>query len=341
MSQMANRDDPISNVERKPNVERKTSVDPKPNFDPKTSFDPKTGPDQAASPSWPLRLGCPVWSCPHWAGQVYPPRTGRSDWLAWYSRTFNTVEGNSTFYALPPIETAKKWAQQAAPGFRFSFKFPRLISHELALGGDDGPTRDWLDFLTPLAQADRLGPTFLQLGPDFGPQRYEVLQRYLNRLPRDFAWAVELRHFDWFDSADNESRVDDLLASLNIDKVLFDSRPLYQSPPDDPIERASQSRKPKTPIRETVTGKHPLLRIVGRNRTELADAYFDRWAPVIADWIGRGLCPYVFTHAPDDALAPKLARRLADRMKREMPDRDWTVATPPMPAKQLTFLGDD
>lgn len=287
-----------------------------------------------------IRLGCPVWSCQHWAGQVYPPKTSRSDWLAWYTRTFNTVEGNSTFYALPPIETARRWADEAADGFRFSFKFPRLISHELQMVNADEATAAFLDCLTPIWDADRLGPTFLQLGPTFGPDRFDVLQRYLGRLPTDWAWAVELRHAGWFDESDNEARVDDLLRSLNMDKVLFDSRPLYQLPPDDPIEVASQSRKPKTPIRRTVTAGSPMLRIVGRNRVELADAYFDEWAPVIAQWVRDGHHPYVFTHAPDDAKAPELARRLAVRMKRELPDLDWTIPTPPMPPRQLSLLDD-
>ena len=65
------------------------------------------------SPVWPIRLGCPVWGCRDWAGDVYPARTPRSRWLSWYSQTFNTVEGNSTFYAIPSIEklfTRRKWS---------------------------------------------------------------------------------------------------------------------------------------------------------------------------------------------------------------------------------------
>ena len=249
------------------------------------------------SPTWPLYLGCPVWACDGWADQIYPPGTARKDWLAWYTRTFNTVEGNSTFYALPSVETAQRWAEQSASGFRFCFKVPRSISHELELRNSTDATRTFLRCLEPLAKANRLGPIFLQLGPQFGPDRHEILATFLRQLSRDFQWAVEVRHFDWYDNVSsmaptestkkghNEARLNDLLAGLGMDKVLFDSRPLYQSPPDDEIERVSQSRKPRTPVRQTVTGKRPFLRLVGRNRLDLVNRYLDQWAPIVAGWM--------------------------------------------------------
>ncbi len=293
---------------------------------------------KSTTPVWPLYLGCPVWACDQWAGQVYPQRTPRKDWLAWYTSTFNTVEGNSTFYALPTIETTQRWAKESAKGFRFCPKFPRLISHELQLANAGDATGAFLRCTEPLAEADRLGPTFLQLGPRFGPDRFDLLERYLRVLPTDRSWAVELRHYDWFDSGDNEQRVNELFALLDIDKVLFDSRPLFQSPPDDAIEEKSQARKPRTPIRQTVTGKHPFLRIVGRNQIELADKFLDQWAPIIAGWIADGRQPYVFTHAPDDGLAPQFARRLAERLQAQTPEINLVIPQPKPAIRQLSLL---
>ena len=293
------------------------------------------------APSLPIYLGCPVWGCGDWGGQVYPEKTPRSAWLSWYSRTFNTVEGNSTFYALPSLEATQRWADRSAKGFRFVLKFPRLISHELELVCADEATASFLRCIEPLAKADKLGPTFLQLSPRFGPDRFHILERFLRRLPREYQWAVELRHVGWFDRGSNEQRVRELLESQNMDKVLFDSRPLYDSPPEDGFESESQNRKPKTPVRQTVTGKHPILRIVGRDRIELVDRFFDQWAPIVARWVSDGLRPYVFTHAPSDAFAPALARRFLNRLSLEMPDSDLRLPVPPKPAKQLSLLGDE
>ncbi|EGF27103.1 DUF72 domain-containing protein [Rhodopirellula baltica] len=291
-----------------------------------------------SSPSWPMSIGAPVWSCDGWGDVVYPKKTPRTEWLSWYTRTFNTVEGNSTFYAVPGEQTFRGWAEQAADGFEFCFKFPRRISHDSMLQHCDDEVREFLARLRVIAKANRLGPTFLQLGPNFGPDRLPILAKFLRRLPRELPWAVELRHHDWFDSADNEARVNDLLRDLQIDKVTFDSRPLFQSPPEDAIEEKSQARKPRTPVRQTVTAKRPMLRIVGRNRIELAEAFLDQWVPIVVGWLKAGLRPIVFTHTPDDRLAPLFAKLLLSKMSDAMPGVDFTLPRPPQSPEQLSLL---
>lgn len=292
------------------------------------------------SPDLPLLLGCPVWNCDRWGGAVYPVGTPKRERLSWYTRMFNTVEGGSCFYAIPEMQSVHRWAQDSAPGFRFCLKFPREISHERGLEGAQVSTERFLRVLYVLAEADRLGPSFLQLGPDFGPDRLHILESYLNNLPRDLAWAVEVRHKDWFDSASNEESLDGLLRGLGIDKVLFDSRPLYQLPAEDEIEKVSQTRKPRTPHRRTVTGPQPMLRLVGRNRVELVDRFLDEWVPVIGDWIRDGLRPVVFTHAPDDAVAPDLARRLWERLAAGISTDPSDLPSLPSHPKQLGFAFD-
>ena len=237
----------------------------------------------------PIFLGSPVGACGHWGGQVYPAGTPRSGWLSWCSDTFNTVEGNSAFDALPKPAAIQRWAEQTAEEFRFALKFSRTISHDLQLGSLQAATQDFLSHIERLWAAGRLGPAFLQLGPWFGPNRFHVLAHFLMRLPQDFSWAVELRHVDWFDSGDHEKRVNAIFQRLEIDKVLFDSRPLFQSPPDDLIEKVLQERKSRTPVRKTVTGKHAILRLVGRNRVELTDRFMDQWAAIITGWVQRGV----------------------------------------------------
>jgi uncharacterized protein YecE (DUF72 family) len=291
------------------------------------------------TPQWPLYLGCPIWACDQWAGEVYPAKTPRKNWLGWYSATFNTVEGNSTFYALPDSATFERWGSESADGFRFSLKFPREISHDAMLIGCDRALRSFLSGLEILAQAEKLGPTFLQLGPNFAPDRFHDLEHFVRQLPSDFPWAVELRHHAWFDRGEQENRINVLLRELAIDKVLFDSRPLFQSPPDDAIETKSQQRKPRTPVRQTVTGKRPMLRIVGRNQGDLVDRFFAQWSPIVAGWLRDGLQPYLFVHSPDDALAPALSRRFADHLNLVLPaNQQIRVPKPPSPPQQLSLL---
>lgn len=256
----------------------------------------------------PYYLGCPVWNCDAWKGTVYRRKTPRNRWLEDYSRAFDTVEGNSTFYGLPSLETAERWAESTPDGFRFCLKFPKAITHDSRLIEADRQTLIFLKILNILAEAHRLGPTFLQLPPDFSAIEWHALEKYLHQLPKELPFAVEVRHGDYFDSAEHEQRLNDLLQHLDMDRVLFDSRALYSKPPRDETERVSQGRKPKSPFRTTVTGAHPFVRIVGRNRLEECQLWLDEWAETTAGWIQAGLTPFIFTHSPDDAFAPDLAR---------------------------------
>ncbi len=293
---------------------------------------------ETTSPELPLLLGCPVWNCDQWSDIVYPNRTPRRDWLKWYSRCFNTVEGNSTFYGLPALDSVQRWCQDTLDGFRFCLKFPRSISHELALVHAERETEQFLRIVETLASGNRLGPSFLQLGPDFGPDRIAILERYLERLPKDYPWAVEVRHPGWFDQSTKESSLTQLLAARAIDWVIFDSRALYQLPPEDAIERESQQRKPKTPLRNHVTGRQPMLRLIGRNRLELVDDYIEYWADTVAIWVRSGLRPIVFTHAPDDAHAPAFARRFWKSLRIRLQLASKDLPAPPPPERQLELF---
>jgi uncharacterized protein YecE (DUF72 family) len=216
---------------------------------------------------------------------------------------------------LPKPETAKRWASEAADGFRFAFKFPQSISHVPELRFDPNDLKQFLSFLEIFANRGCLGDTFLQLPPQLSARSFTTLQQLLKHLPTDWTWAVEPRHADWFDQAQNEKQFDGLLHEMGMSRVLFDSRPLYSRPPADEAEKVSQSRKPKSPFRETVTNARPMLRLVGRNRIEEVDAYLDEWATTIARWISQGLRPYVFTHTPDDQFAPAMAQKLHDKIR--------------------------
>lgn len=251
-------------------------------------------------------LGCPVWACENWVGKLYRCKNRRK-WLGEYSQVFNTVEGNSTFYGLPSPETVTRWANDSADGFQFVMKFPRSITHDAKLQNTKNETRSFLRILDTLARAERLGPTFLQLPPSFGSSKLRELARYLGQLPRDFRFAVEVRNYDFYDDGDRERQLTDVLTGLGMDWVLLDSRGLFAKPPADETERVAQGRKPRTPFRSTTTAGHPIVRFIGRNDPIEVQQQISDWADIVADWIGSGLQPYVFAHAPDDQFAPEFA----------------------------------
>ena len=68
-------------------------------------------------------------------GHFYPRKTMTAEErLWWYSRYFDVVEVNSTFYALPAVSTTTLWANRTPPDFLFNVKaFGLLTGHHVDL----------------------------------------------------------------------------------------------------------------------------------------------------------------------------------------------------------------
>lgn len=264
-------------------------------------------------------LGCPAWSIPEWRGNFLPQGTAQNEFLKLYSGVFNTVEGNSFFYALPKLDVVKRWATESDEGFQFCMKVPRDISHSGRLGHDPGLCDALVERLEILQNAGRLGPTFLQLHSSFEPSRLPELQVFLENWSPSIPLAVEVRHPDFFNNGVAEEDLNELLASFSVDRVIFDSRALFQAPPSDPVEARSQSRKPRLPVSWVATGKRPFIRFVGRNTVEDVDPWQDEVVAVVAGWIEMGKRPYVFMHTPDDTFAPQLCRRFHQKLQKLLP----------------------
>lgn len=289
------------------------------------------------------RLGGPVWACEGWKGSVYTAKSKRPDWLSQYSTMFSTVEVNSTFYAIPPEQTVERWAESVRPGFAFCLKFPKAITHDRQLVEATAETTAFLRLMETLARHDRLGPSFLQLPPHFSGRQWPALEAYLRALPREFPYAVEIRHDDYFDRGPIEERLDDLLRELAIDRCLLDSRPLFSARPSDESEREAQRRKPRSPLRTTVTGRRPMLRFIGRNQIEHVALWIDEWTATVSGWIDTGLQPIVFVHTPDDTFVPQLARQFHETLRARRPELSPLVSAveaepaPPVSRQRTLF----
>lgn len=290
-----------------------------------------------------LYYGCPVWAHRGWVGNVFPPEAKPQDYLRHYAEVFNAVEANSTFYALPKAEIVQRWAADVPKTFRFCFKMPRAISHDSRLVGAEAETQRLFERLQPLGE--QLGPFFLQLPPSFDGRGLSVLKAYLQSLPGDFSYAVELRHPDWFDEGPHEARLHDLLRTMNIERVLFDSRPLFASAPADATTAAAQAKKPRVPVRRKPVLSRPFVRFVASNDPRASSGFLGQWPDEVARCLDAGQDAYFFTHAPDETFAPRHARVFLHLMHRLRPDR--VPPMPPWPGEapvkkaQLSLLGNE
>jgi uncharacterized protein YecE (DUF72 family) len=254
------------------------------------------------------RLGCPMWSNKRWVGELFTADATPAVFLKQYAAVFNTVEGNTTFYALPKPSSVVKWREETPPQFRFCFKFPKRISHQLRLQNAKKETTRFLKLLAPLGK--RLGPFFLQLPPSFDSSELPTLEKFLAALPAEFTYAVEARHPDFFNAMAAEEKFNDLLQILNAGRVIFDTRGLHAAEvPDDDFDTLdAKRRKPKVPVRFLATNQHPFVRFVGHPIIENNEFHLLQWAGAVMKWLGEGKTPYIFLHAPNDFYAPRLAR---------------------------------
>ncbi len=59
-----------------------------------------------------LYLGTQGWSYPSWVGPFYPAGTTQAAYLEHYATHFNTVELDTTFYAVPKASTIAGWRER-------------------------------------------------------------------------------------------------------------------------------------------------------------------------------------------------------------------------------------
>lgn len=252
-------------------------------------------------------LGCTVWSLKEWVGNFYSDDAKQSDYLSEYSSVFNAVEGNTSFYNIPNKKTIRNWRKATPDGFKFCFKFHRSITHQNRLSNIEDDVMRFLETFDPIV--DRLGPFHIQLPPQFSPNEFGKLEELLSILPSNFSYAVEVRHEDFFDHGAKEHRLNRLLKSYNIDRVIFDTRKLHAMKSSEPSILEAQKKKPKVPVRFDNTGSRPFVRFVGSNDPASNEPHLKEWAIVVADWIKEGLHPYVFTHSPDKVSQPPIAKK--------------------------------
>ena len=142
-----------------------------------------------------IRIGTQGWAYDVWAGPFYPPGTRSVDYLTVYARGFETVEVDSTFYAIPAAKTMRGWAQRTPDDFTFALKLPQDITHERRLRNTDEVTAEFFDRARELG--NKLGPVLIQLGPDFGITELPAVAQFLPKLPRDIRFAIEFRQRAW------------------------------------------------------------------------------------------------------------------------------------------------
>lgn len=202
------------------------------------------------------RVGICSWTDPSLLreGEFYPRRSmSAEDRLRYYATAFDTVEVDSSYYALPSARNARLWVERTPPGFLFNVKAYALMTGHHPRGASlpadlrmllpatprttprgeidrsafppaalDRCFALFRESLRPLAEAGRLGYVLFQLAPwvRFSESALAYLETLADRLP-GWTVAVEFRDRSWI--PDHAPQVFDALAKAGLAYVSVDA----------------------------------------------------------------------------------------------------------------------
>ena len=241
-------------------------------------------------------LGCAKWGRLEWVGKIYPPKTKEKDFLQHYVQHYNAIELNATHYKVYGEGAIKKWTEKAAgKDFLFCPKMYQGVTHRGSLKGKQFITNEFFRGIVAFGQY--LGPIFIQVSDTFSPNRKEEFFSFLESMPKDLQFFVEVRHPAWFAKEAVRNDLFNKLKELNMGAVITDTA----------------GRRDCAHMHLTIP--KAFIRYVGNSLHKSDYTRSDVWVNRIKYWLDHGLQElYFFMHMHDEATSPELTIYLVDKM---------------------------
>jgi uncharacterized protein YecE (DUF72 family) len=240
-----------------------------------------------------IYIGISGWRYAPWRGVFYPPDLPQSRELEYASRQLPTIEINGSFYSLQRPESYAAWYAATPPGFVFSVKGNRFLTHILRLRDIDGPLANVLASGV-FELHEKLGPFLWQFPPNFKfePERME---HFLSLLPHDTDQALELaRHYEPRMEGRTSLAVDKkrkLRHAIEIRHESFADEAFIAMLRKYKVALVVADTAGKWPYFEDVTADFMYLRLHGDKElyaSGYSDEALDRWAARIRAWTAGG-----------------------------------------------------
>lgn len=175
----------------------------------------------AASKNKSVYIGLSGWGNKEWKKGLGAEKIKDNEVLAYYAKKFNSVELNATHYS-PYDLICEKWATIASnPSFLFCPKLYKGVTHAGKLTGKTEILNKTIQGLHYFG--NNLGPIFIQLHEKFSPSRKEELFTFLETLPRQQQFFLELRHPDWFQQPEINTELLQVLKANSVGLVITDT----------------------------------------------------------------------------------------------------------------------
>ncbi|WP_271784703.1 DUF72 domain-containing protein [Aquimarina algiphila] len=251
---------------------------------------------ETATGNLSIHVGCAKWNRQDLKG-FYP--RGTKDELEYYSRQFNCIELNATFYRIFPEEQFKKWYDKTPAGFKFFPKLVQNISHLKRLNEDVQPYVD--QYLSNVIHLkEKLGTIFLQLHGNFGPKNFDRVIRFIEQWPKEIRLAVEFRHTDWFNDTVVANDLYTLLENNNVANIITDTA----------------GRRDLLHMR--LTNNEAFIRYVGANH-ETDYTRLDDWIKRLGEWKEQGISNiHFFVHQNIEKESPLLSKYFISKLNEHL-----------------------
>ncbi|MDQ2664514.1 MAG: DUF72 domain-containing protein [Gemmatimonadota bacterium] len=266
-------------------------------------------------PTSEIRIGTASWTDPTMVrAKVFYPRgtSSAEERLKFYASQFSVVEVDATYYSLPERSTACLWAERTPAKFTFHVKAHALMTgqptevarlpvglvevlpadvarkkkiyaKDLPRELDDAVWTNFIDALTPLSDAGKLGGVLLQYPKWFlpTPENKDLLAEAAMRLAGIPA-TVEFRNAMWFGSAKSSAWTLDMLRDLGLTHVMVDGpQGLDSSVPAVPAVTTPHLAMIRLHGRRAATWEAPNVPTVERYRYLYSPDELSSWMPLI------------------------------------------------------------
>jgi uncharacterized protein YecE (DUF72 family) len=253
-----------------------------------------------------IRIGTSGYSYDDWREVFYPAGLPKGAMLEYYTRFFNTVEINATYYKIPSMETFRRFDEKTPEDFHFIIKTHQETTHRRVENAAS------LALLTeaakPLAASGKLKGYLAQFPNSF--KNTEAGRKYVRetrKLLGDHPLFVEFRHASW-----NKEPVARFLAENDIGYVNVDEPPL----------------RGLLPPQEFVTNNLGYVRFHGRNEKDwwegkgsarydysYGETELEGWLIRISSILGKAFKAYIFFNNHPGGKAVKNARQMIELIK--------------------------
>ncbi len=239
------------------------------------------------------------WNYTDWNGSFYPKQTAMRDTLGVYSRAFDAVEIDSTFYGTPRVPQVQRWYQTTPAHFLFCPKVPRLLTHDMGLRDIEVPLRNFFETLAHLKE--KRGAILFQMPPSFGRENLDALEELLPRLD-SLRTGEEQFAFEFRNRTLIGSEVSEMLRTYSVARVAADYVGM--------------------PRRFEITADFVYMRLIGRHgdfeqhKTTQRDraSEIDTWAKVLIANQEAYQRAFVFCNNDYEGYSPATCNRLQERL---------------------------